>query len=127
MAFLAALHLRVSGGRDSLCLLFWPAIFTVIFVTLPLQRLRELTKRPFLPPFIFKANLVTGTSGRPSIVLRIWALTESMRPWNSTSTGWFSGPLRAIARSGSWWSEDLRKTGPVSLPSIKGVVASAKP
>ena len=50
-----------------------------------LQRLRLLTSRPFLPPCIFRTNLVTGASGTTSKVLRMPPLTESIRPASSTS------------------------------------------
>ncbi len=93
-----------SFGREVDWRPFWAVNFTVALLV-DLQMSRLLTKRPFLPPCMFKTNLETGWSGTTSKVLRMPPLTESMRPARVTSIGWWSGPRSATTRSGSGLSE----------------------
>src|SRR4249919_4137468 len=69
-----------------------------------LQRLRELTSRPFLPPCIRRMNLETGASGTDSKVVRMPPLTESMRPTRAT----LICPRRSATRSGRGLEDERR-------------------
>ena len=60
-----------------------------------LQKPELISTRPFLPPKRSRWNLVTGTSGTASKVLRSAPLTESVLPASSISIGWRGGALEA--------------------------------
>jgi len=117
-------HHKTPEGRG-LCRRFFP------FCPVKLEMLgwwitdvRAVSPQTLLPTFISKVNFVTGASGTASNVFLIRPLTEV----DMAIQGNIDCLLcNAATRSGSWWLDERRYTGPSMGSSRIGVVAFANP